>query len=107
MLDTSTEPSIGANNQLDLTISTVVVQAPQALKTPTMEEVIAIMNAQNMGVNRTHRRVSRTDIDGNTPSPSSSGISAEGSCPSPTPPYGCIWKGIIENIRQTTTPTFQ
>ena len=31
------EPSIGVNNQMDFTISTGVVQAPHALKTPGMQ----------------------------------------------------------------------
>ena len=98
VLDPPIEPSIGANNQPSFTISTGVVQVPKALKTPTMDKAIAVTNAYNMGENRNPRRVVRNGIDGTNPSPSNSGIIAVAIYPSPTPPSGCIWNGIIGNI---------
>ena len=81
------EPSIGANNQPVLNISTAVVHASQLLRTPTMKEVIADTNAYNMGANRTPLVVNRTGIDGTTPDLSISLISSVAIC-SPTPSYG-------------------
>ena len=90
-----------------MSISTGVVQVPQALKTPMMEEVIAFMTAYNIGANRNHCIFIRTGIDCTTPDPSSSGSSAVANCPSPNPSYACIWKVIIGNIRKNNTPNFR
>ena len=64
LLDPTTEICIGANNQLDLTISTGVLQAPKVIKSPTMDEVITITTVYNTGANRTPWGVSRTGVDG-------------------------------------------
>ena len=100
------------NNKPDLTISTRVVQAPNVLKTPTMEEVIMIMTSYNIGANRTPWRVIRTGVDGSTlvtvrtrAVDGDSGTSSDFT--STTPPSGCIWKGSFGNIRQTTTPNLR
>ena len=55
MLAPPMEPCIGMNNQPFLTISTGVLQVPKALKLPMIEEFIAIMTANNAGVNRVTR----------------------------------------------------
>ena len=107
VLDPPTELSIDTDNQTDLTSSTGVVQAQQALKTPVMEEVIVVTTLYNTGANRTPWRVSSTGIDGTTPATSSSAIIDVDSCLSPTPTSGRIWNGSIENIRQTNTPNFR
>ena len=106
LLNPPTERIIGVKNRMAFTISAGFVQAPQALKTPTTEEVILVTTAFNKGANKTPRIFFRTEIYGTKPATSSSGISAVVSCPSPTPPSGCIWKGSIGNIRLTTTPNF-
>ena len=85
-----------------MTVSTGVIQVPQALKTPVMQEFVACMASYNTGLNRTLRRVNRIGIDGNKPYPSSSVISSVVSCPSPTPPSGLIWNGSIVNIQGNT-----
>ena len=84
-----------------MTVSTGVIQAPQALNTPATQEFISVTTPYNMGVNRTNRRVSRTGVKGSNPSDSGSGNSAVDRCPSPTPPYICICNGSIWNIGQT------
>ena len=101
VLASMTEPSIGTNNQPDLTISTGVVHVLHALKRPVTEEVIADTTAYNTGANRTPRRVSRNGIDITNPSPSRSGSSSVSSC-SLNKPYGCVWKRSNGNIRKTT-----
>ena len=83
-----TETIIGANNEPDLKISTGVVQAPQVLKTPVMQEFSTETASYKTGENRTPWSISRTGIDATTPASVSSGISAVDSCLSPTPPYG-------------------
>ena len=106
------ELSIGANNLPALTIRTGVLEDPKVIKTPTMEELIAIATAYNTGVNRNHQIVISTGIDGSTPVTSRTRDIYGGSvtsyvCPIPLPPSGCIWKESIGNIRQNTTPNFR
>ena len=55
------------NNQPALTIITGVVQAPKVIKTPMIEEFIAITTEYNMGSNRTPQRTSRTGVEPSTP----------------------------------------
>ena len=110
---TPTEPSNIANNQLAMTIITGVIPAPQALNMPAMEEGIAVTTVYKKGTNRNPWIVIRNGIDGSTPASGDSGTSAvDGSttavsfCPSLTPLYE-ICNSSIENIRQTTTPSFR
>ena len=105
MLDPPFEPSIDADNQPDLTISTGVAQAPQALKTPAMKELVVDMDFYNTGANRNPQIVSNTAIYGTTTVTSSSEIIAVDICISPTPPSGCIWNGSIINLQKNTTPS--
>ena len=101
------EPSISANNQLNLTISIGFVQALQALMTPTTDEVITFTTVHNTVANMTPWRVISTGIDGTLLDLSRSEMSAVASCPSTTPPSGCIWNGSIGNTCQTTIPNFR
>ena len=61
-----TEPNITANNQLDMIVSTGVIQAPQALKTPEMQRYISVTAPYNTGENRNPHIVSRNSVDGYT-----------------------------------------
>ena len=81
------EPRIIAKNQPAMTVSTVIVQTPQTIKAPTMQEFIAVMTPYNTGANRTPQRASRIVIDGSTIATSGIGTSAVASCPSSTPPF--------------------
>ena len=112
VLDPPMEQSIGSNNQPYFTFSTGVVQYPKALKTPTAEVVVVIKTAYNMGANRNPWKVSSNGTGGSTPVISrtravNSGSGTSAVYTSPPPPSGCIWKGIIGNIRKATTPTFK
>ena len=112
VLDPPMETSIGANNQTDLTISTGVVQAPKALKLPTMEEVTAITTAYNTGADRTPRGVSRTGVDGSTPVTSGTRAVDDGSgtsavCTITPPPSGRMRKGSIWNYTANYYPKVQ
>ena len=82
-----TEPSIVANNQLAMTVSTGVIQTPQALKTTMMQEFILDTTLYNMGVNRNPWRFIRASIDGSTPDTIGSGPSTVDICPSTSPPF--------------------
>ena len=64
-----TNPRIDENNKPYLLISTGAVQAPQALKYPVVQEIVADTASKNTGENRTLRRVSRTGIEVNNPVP--------------------------------------
>ena len=101
VLSPLTDPRIGANNQPALSISTGILQAPQTLKLPVVQEFVAYTDLNNTGGNRTSRKVSRTGVDGDIPSPS--GISVT----SYAPYSGCFWNPRIGIIRQSTTPIFR
>ena len=114
VLASLTEPSIGTKNKTELTISTGVVQAPQACKSPKMEEVIAIMTAYNTGVNQNPQRTIRTGVGGYTPVTSINRAVDGGSvmsdvCTSPPPcaPPPELWDSSIGNIRKTTDPNLR
>ena len=107
-----TEPII-KKNQPAMTLRTGVIPVPQALNMPAMEEGIAVTTVYKKGTNRNPWIVIRNGIDGSTPASGDSGTSAvDGSttavsfCPSLTPLYE-ICNSSIENIRQTTTPSFR
>ena len=93
-----------------MNVSTGVIQAPQALKIPVMQEFIAVTTPYNTREKRTPQRVSRTGINGSTLVTSGnravvvSGIIYV--CPSPppfAPPY-VILDSSIGKIRQNNTP---
>ena len=90
-----------------MTVSTGVIQAPQALKAPAMQEFIVVVTPYNTGENRTTWRLFRKGNNGSNPGSSGSGTSAVYSCPSPTPPSVCTCNGSVVNIGQTTTPKFR
>ena len=72
---------------------------PQALKTPTIQELIADTTPYSiMNMNRTTWRISRTITNGSTLYASDSVTSVVDRCTSPTPPSVCIWNGRIGNI---------
>ena len=97
MLVPTTETSIIANNQPAMTVSTGVINKPQVLKMPMMQEFIVDTTPYNTVANRTPRRVRRAGGDGSTPAVSGSVTSDVSRFPSPNPPYVCIWKGGISN----------
>ena len=90
-----------------MTVSTGVIQVPQALKTPVMQELITFTTLYNTGASMNPQRVTRTDIAGSTPAASRSGTIAISSFPSTNPPYVYICIGSIGNIGQTNTPSFR
>ena len=128
-----TDPRIGANNQPALSTSNGIVLAPQKLKSPAVQEKMALNNTETK---RNPIRISRTGVDGTTPvhsvisvtsTPVTSGISGTRiigtSTPDPSiitgtitaspyiisgtsasPPSGGIWSPIIRNIRQSASP---
>ena len=106
VLVTPTEPSIITNNQLAITVSTGVIQALHAFKTPATQEFITVTTPYNMGANRTPQIFIRTGVDDYSPAVSGSVTRAISSCASPTPPYVCIWNESVGNIGKTTTPKF-
>ena len=98
------EPTIFAKNQPAMNNITGIIQTPQALKTPTMQKIIAYMNMYIiMNTKKTHWRIGRTGIDGYTPDISENGNSAVAIYTSTTPPYVYIWNGSIRNIGQNVT----
>ena len=113
VLDPLMELRIGTNNQPVLTISIGVAKALKALKWPTVEEVITITAAYNVGGKRTPQRIRSTGVDGSTPVTSvnrdvdGSGIGTV--CPSPPPcaPPSILWNKKIGNIWKTTTPNIR
>ena len=107
MLVPTTETSIIANNQPATTVRNGVIQTPQPLNMPTMQDFVTVTTPYNMGANRIPRRVRKNGIYGSTPVTSDSGTSAFSCCPIPTPPSICIWNGSIGNIGKTTTPNFR
>ena len=101
------ETIIIKNNQSYMAVSTGFMQAPQALKTPVMQEFISVITLYNTQANRTPHRVSRTIVDGST-TDNSVGVNSDVvRCPSTTPPSICFWRGSIVNIGQTNTPNFR
>ena len=88
------------------------MQAPQALKSPAMQEIVAYEDSHNMGTNSTPQRVITTGVDRTIPvtsgisgtsTPYPSGISGT----SAAPPYGGLWSPRIGNIQQSTSPDFR
>ena len=90
-----------------MTFSTGVIQTPQMLKTPALQEFIAVTAPNDTGAKRTPRIVRSTSINGSTSSASFSITSSVYGCPSPNPPSFCIWNVIIVDIGQTTTSNFK
>ena len=72
MLVPPTELIIIEKNQPAITVSTGIIQAPHALKTPAMHKLIGVTTPNNTGANSTQRRVNRSIIDGSNPSVSGS-----------------------------------
>ena len=96
-----------------LTISNEVVQAPKALKLPTMEQSIAITIVYNARDNQNTWRIRRTDVDGFTPVTSESrtvggsGISAVYTSATPCAPPYKLWNNSIGNIWQNPNPNLR
>ena len=61
------DPRIDENNQLALSISTGIKQAPHMLNFPALQEIVANVASKNTGENRTPRQVSRAGVDVTTP----------------------------------------
>ena len=78
-----TELSIIANNQPAMTVSTGVIQLPQVLRTPEMQEFITVTTLYNTGSNRTPLRVIMAFVYVSTPAASGSGTGDVSSCPIP------------------------
>ena len=70
MLFSPMESIIIANNKPSMTVRTVFIQVPQALKTPVMQEFITVTTPYNMGAKRAPCIVFRTGVDGSTPADS-------------------------------------
>ena len=100
------EPIIITNKKLATTVSTGVIQAPQALKTPAIQEFIAAITPLKMGAKRTPQRFIRNGVDGSTSDYSSSGTSDIDSCTNPNLPFVCIWNVSVGNMRKNTTLKF-
>ena len=106
------DPRIGAKNQLALSISNGIIQAPQTCKLPSVQENVADSASNNTGTNRTPRRVGKTEVDRTTPVPSGIGGS---STPAPSgisgtssdPPSVGFWIPRIGNIQKLTCPNFK
>ena len=100
------EPIVIVSNQPAMTKRTGVIQTPQALKKPTMQELIADTAPYSiMNVNMNPQRINSTGIDGSTSSTSGSGTIAVAICISKTPPYFFSCNGSIGNIRKAVTGT--
>ena len=56
------DTKIGANNHPAFLVSTGVLQAPQALQSPSVQEIISDAAADKMGTNRTLQPVIRTGM---------------------------------------------
>ena len=101
VLPSSMNLRIGANNQLALSISTGILQVPQTLKSPAVQELVAGTASKNMGTNKNPWQGNRTGVDRTTPVPS--GISGTSAAPS----SGCLCNPRIKKIWQLTTPNFR
>ena len=62
-LSLHTDPKISSNNQPAFLISTVVVQAPQALQLEVVQEIVTNSATYRTGPNRTPQKVSKTCVD--------------------------------------------
>ena len=101
------------NNKPAMTISTGVIQAPQELKTPITEEIVAVITVYNTVANKNTWRVSKNGLDGSTPPNGGSGTSyVVGSipdfsyCTSQNPP-SVLWNGTIWKYKANYYPKFQ